>query len=158
MYFTRTVMRIQLVNGPTIAQPSRNSNINYISHVYDGDIFHLHGLRPVHVQQRVWIRKGRIRRTTPKRRRIGFHPSHRGTARRTNRYRILSVRNGPRRKKKSGTASSGGIRNEPLETHAGNEEGESPDRGYKRKLVGFGSQPPFPAETVWDLVVLGIRN
>ena len=29
---------------------------------------------------------------------------------------------------------------------------------YKRKLVGFGSQPPFPAETVWDIEVLGIRN
>jgi len=29
---------------------------------------------------------------------------------------------------------------------------------YKRKLAGFGSQPPFPAETVWDIEVLGIRN
>jgi hypothetical protein len=29
---------------------------------------------------------------------------------------------------------------------------------YKKKLVGFGSQPPFPAETVWDIEVLGIRN
>jgi len=29
---------------------------------------------------------------------------------------------------------------------------------YKRKLVGFGSQPAFPAETVWDIEVLGIRN
>lgn len=29
---------------------------------------------------------------------------------------------------------------------------------YKRKLEGFGSQPPFPAETVWDVEVLGIRN
>lgn len=29
---------------------------------------------------------------------------------------------------------------------------------YKRKLQGFGSQPPFPAETVWDIEVLGIRN
>lgn len=29
---------------------------------------------------------------------------------------------------------------------------------YKRKLSGFGSQPPFPAETVWDIEVLGIRN
>ena len=32
------------------------------------------------------------------------------------------------------------------------------DEQYKRKLVGFGSQPPFPAETVWDIEVLGIRN
>ena len=29
---------------------------------------------------------------------------------------------------------------------------------YKKKLAGFGSQPPFPAETVWDIEVLGIRN
>ena len=29
---------------------------------------------------------------------------------------------------------------------------------YKRKLTGFGSQPPFPAETVWDVEVLQIRN
>ena len=29
---------------------------------------------------------------------------------------------------------------------------------YKKKLVGFGSQPAFPAETVWDIEVLGIRN
>mmetsp|Transcript_45096 Transcript_45096/g.94564 ORF Transcript_45096/g.94564 Transcript_45096/m.94564 type:complete len:273 (-) Transcript_45096:2896-3714(-) len=29
---------------------------------------------------------------------------------------------------------------------------------YKRKLAGFGSQPPFPAETVWDIEVLGVRN
>lgn len=29
---------------------------------------------------------------------------------------------------------------------------------YKRKLSGFGSQPPFPAETVWDIEVLSIRN
>ncbi|KAL3775386.1 hypothetical protein ACHAWO_006577 [Cyclotella atomus] len=28
---------------------------------------------------------------------------------------------------------------------------------YKKKLTGFGSQPPFPAETVWDVEVLGIR-
>ena len=28
---------------------------------------------------------------------------------------------------------------------------------YKRKLAGFGSQPPFPAETVWDIEVLNIR-
>ena len=28
---------------------------------------------------------------------------------------------------------------------------------YKRKLEGFGSQPPFPAETVWDIEVLQIR-
>ena len=28
---------------------------------------------------------------------------------------------------------------------------------YKRKLVGFGSQPPFPAETVWDVEVLIVR-
>lgn len=28
---------------------------------------------------------------------------------------------------------------------------------YKKKLTGFGSQPPFPAETVWDIEVLGIR-
>ena len=28
---------------------------------------------------------------------------------------------------------------------------------YKRKLVGFGSQPPFPAETVWDVEVLSVR-
>ncbi|KAL7542621.1 hypothetical protein ACHAXR_012332 [Thalassiosira sp. AJA248-18] len=29
---------------------------------------------------------------------------------------------------------------------------------YKRKLTGFGSQPPFPAETVWDIEVLAVRN
>jgi FKBP-type peptidyl-prolyl cis-trans isomerase len=29
---------------------------------------------------------------------------------------------------------------------------------YKKKLAGFGSQPPFPAETVWDIEVFGIRN
>lgn len=29
---------------------------------------------------------------------------------------------------------------------------------YKRKLSGFASQPAFPAETVWDVEVLGIRN
>lgn len=28
---------------------------------------------------------------------------------------------------------------------------------YQRKLRGFGSQPPFPAETVWDVEVLGVR-
>ncbi len=28
---------------------------------------------------------------------------------------------------------------------------------YKKKLSGFGSQPPFPAETVWDIEVLAIR-
>ncbi|KAL7536738.1 hypothetical protein ACHAWF_005546 [Thalassiosira exigua] len=28
---------------------------------------------------------------------------------------------------------------------------------YKRKLTGFGSQPPFPAETVWDVEVLAVR-
>lgn len=28
---------------------------------------------------------------------------------------------------------------------------------YKRKLTGFGSQPPFPAETVWDIEVLAVR-
>lgn len=29
---------------------------------------------------------------------------------------------------------------------------------YRRKLTGFGSQPPFPAETVWDVEVLAVRN
>lgn len=29
---------------------------------------------------------------------------------------------------------------------------------YRRKLMGFGSQPPFPAETVWDVEVMRIRN
>lgn len=29
---------------------------------------------------------------------------------------------------------------------------------YRRKLTGFGSQPPFPAETVWDIEVVGLRN
>jgi len=28
---------------------------------------------------------------------------------------------------------------------------------YKKKLAGFGSQPPFPAETVWDIEVLQVR-
>ena len=28
---------------------------------------------------------------------------------------------------------------------------------YKKKLEGFGSQPPFPAETVWDIEVLQVR-
>ncbi|KAL3789289.1 hypothetical protein HJC23_000355 [Cyclotella cryptica] len=31
-------------------------------------------------------------------------------------------------------------------------------RQYKKKLAGFGSQPPFPAETVWDIEVLRIRD
>mmetsp|Transcript_9426 Transcript_9426/g.16752 ORF Transcript_9426/g.16752 Transcript_9426/m.16752 type:complete len:274 (+) Transcript_9426:95-916(+) len=29
---------------------------------------------------------------------------------------------------------------------------------YKRKLTGFGSQPPFPAETVWDIEVLNLKR
>lgn len=29
---------------------------------------------------------------------------------------------------------------------------------YRKKLAGFGSQPPFPAETVWDIEVLQVRN
>lgn len=29
---------------------------------------------------------------------------------------------------------------------------------YKRKLAGFASQPAFPAETVWDIEVLSVRN
>lgn len=35
--------------------------------------------------------------------------------------------------------------------------GKAQIEGYKRKLAGFGSQPPFPAETVWDIEVLQIR-
>lgn len=36
--------------------------------------------------------------------------------------------------------------------------GKASITGYKRILEGFGSQPAFPAETVWDIEVLRIRS
>jgi hypothetical protein len=36
--------------------------------------------------------------------------------------------------------------------------GKASITGYKRILEGFGSQPAFPAETVWDIEVLRIRT
>ena len=43
------------------------------------------------------------------------------------------------------------------EPHPTTRRGITQIEQYKRKLVGFGSQPAFPAETVWDIEVLQIR-
>jgi FKBP-type peptidyl-prolyl cis-trans isomerase len=44
---------------------------------------------------------------------------------------------------------------EPAPRTAG---GKQAIRAYQRILEGFGSQPPFPAPTIWDIEVLRIRN
>mmetsp|Transcript_22450 Transcript_22450/g.29506 ORF Transcript_22450/g.29506 Transcript_22450/m.29506 type:complete len:266 (+) Transcript_22450:21-818(+) len=36
--------------------------------------------------------------------------------------------------------------------------GKASITGYQRILTGFGSQPPFPAVTIWDIEVLSTRN
>eukprot|EP00970_Alexandrium_tamarense_P013182 scaffold3282_cov198-Alexandrium_tamarense.AAC.47 len=70
---------------------------------------------------------------------------------------LIGMKRGERRRVELPPGTAVGFESSNWQPEPTTRNGKFSMEQYRKILNGFGSQPPFPAETVWDIEVLGIR-